>query len=201
MFRGVALCLIAALLLSACGGSGKSNTATISSTAAVVVSTDTPNATPQPTSTPQPTATPSPTATPLPTATPQATPRATPVVTSATPVPTDKVVAELAEGVTAAYQAVNPTSSFSAGAPKIYLAFSTKDLPAGSLLETAWIAVKVDADVPADYQIDRAHLTVQGSQSGDFSLSRPADGFPTGSYRVDLYLNGTLIGSYKFEVK
>ena len=74
-------------------------------------------------------------------------------------------------------------------------------LPEKSSLDTVWIAVKVDADVPTNYEIDKAHVDVHGSQAGDFSLTAPGDGFPVGSYKVDLYLNGTLIDSYAYQVK
>jgi hypothetical protein len=219
--RWMICCLACGLLvlLTSCRGSGKSSTstaatptATIASTAVAVVgtpestSTATPLATPSSTlrATPTATATPRPPATPTPAATPVASPAATPTPNLGvprTPTPTDKVKAQLAKNVTSDYQPVEPTNVFTTDASKIYLAFTTTDLPPDSMLSSVWIAEKVDADVPPNYVIDRADLKVSGSQSGDFSLTRPTAGFPTGSYRVDLYLSGTLIGSYAFTIK
>lgn len=222
---GLRTCIacIALLVLAACGG-GSSNPVTATASVPALTATSTSMVTSSPTSVPSPTSatTPSPTATPAATPVPAVTPRpatpspaatptaiATPAASpgtglatgSPTPQPTDKVTAQLATGVTSAYAPVNPTTVFSPGTAKIFLVFSTTDLPQNSSLDTVWIAVKVDADVKPGYEIDRAHLAVHGSQTGDFSLSAPASGFPTGSYKVDLYLNGTLIGTYPYQVK
>ncbi len=220
---GLVSCIacLALLVLAACGGGSTSSgtaTASVSTTTptstSVIASSPTPIASPAATATPTPTPSPSATpttaatsrpATPSPTPTVDATPVASPgvglVTGSPTPRPTDQVKAQLAKGVSSDYAPVDPATVFSTATPKIYLVFSTTDLPENSSLDTVWIAVKVDADVPADYEIDKAHLDVHGSQSGDFLLAAPGDGFPTGSYKVDLYLNGTLIGSYPYEVK
>ncbi len=209
--------------LAACRGSSKSSTvtaatpsATIAATAAVMIATPestpvgTPTATPRAaatpghTATPRATATPGHTATPRAGATPVASPLASPTVdpgVRGTPQPTNQVKALLAKSVTSDYQPVGPTTVFSTTSPKVFLAFTTTGLPANSTLSSVWVAEKVDADVPSNYVIDRADLKVSGSQSGDFSLASPTAGFPTGAYRVDLYLNGTLIGSYPFTVK
>jgi hypothetical protein len=111
------------------------------------------------------------------------------------------VTAVLASSVDSAGHAVDPTSTFPTDSAKIYLAFEARDLPAGTHLEAIWIAERVDAPVPAGYEVTRSTITVQGNQVGNFALSRPNPGFPTGQYHVDLYLDGSLIGTYPFTVK
>ncbi len=211
MIRAAVAGLMALMLLVACGGGHKSSTitsvtpnATIGSTAEVVVSSPTPIGQATPLATPKASATPTRRATPRATATPVASPAATPTPNlgqRGTPTPTDQVKAVLASDVTSEYAPVDPTSTFSPDSSKVYLAFTTIDLPSGSTLSAVWVAEKVDADVSPNYVIDHADLKVSGSQAGDFSLSSPTAGFPKGNYRVDLYLNGTLIGSFSFTVK
>ena len=209
MIRATVAGLIALTLLVACSGSHKSGTvtsvtpsATIGSTAAVVVSSPTSERTATPEATPTPVASPTTRATPI--ATPLASPTASPTPNLGlrrTPTPTAQVKAVLASDVTSEYAPVDPTSTFSTDSAKVYLTFTTTDLPDASTLTAVWVAEKVDADVSPNYVIDHADLKVSGSQAGDFSLSSPTAGFPTGNYRVDLYLNGTLIGSFAFTVK
>ena len=209
MIRATVAVIIALTLLVACGGGHKSSTitsvtpnATIGSTAEVVVSSPTSLDRATPLATPR--ATPTPKATPAPTRTSVATPAATPTPNlgqPGTPTPSDSVKAVLASDVTGEYAPIDPTSTFSTDSPKVYLAFTTTDLPSGSTLSAVWVAEKVDADVSPNYVIDHADLKVSGSQAGDFSLSSPAAGFPKGNYRVDLYLNGTLIELFSFTVK
>lgn len=201
--------LLLTLLMSlvSCRGSSKSTNvipatpgATIAATAVVMVGTPTIS----PTATPRGMATPHLALTPRAGATPAASPQAFPnaeIGGRRTPQPTNQVKAQLAKSVTSDYQPIGPTTVFSTTSPKVYLAFTTTNLPANSTLTSVWVAERVDADVSPNYVIDRADLKVAGSQSGDFSLASPAAGFPAGSYRVDLYLNGTLIGSYAFTVK
>ncbi|MGA7673026.1 MAG: hypothetical protein WBW04_21595 [Nitrolancea sp.] len=211
MIRATVAGLIALSLLVGCGSSHKSSTitsvtpnATIGSTAEVVVSSPTSTKRATPVATPKPTATPTLKATPRPSATPVASPAATPTPNlgaRGTPTPTDQVKSVLASDVTSEYAPIDPTSTFSTDSSKVYLAFTTVDLSADSTLSAVWIAEKVDADVSSNYVIDHADLKVSGSQAGVFSLSSPTAGFPKGDYRVDLYLNGTLIGSFPFKVK
>jgi hypothetical protein len=67
-------------------------------------------------------------------------------------------------------------------------------------LKGAWISI--DAISVPNYEIDSAEVKVlrDGPASGHFSLSRPNNGWPVGHYRLDVYVDGRLIGSKGFSV-
>ncbi|HEU5424775.1 MAG TPA: hypothetical protein VFU72_14615 [Nitrolancea sp.] len=141
-----------------------------------------------------------------PSSSPQASPAASPHASPATPFvatpqPDNRVSATLATGVGPNDQPVDPGDSFPPDTAKLYLVFRTHGLPGQSHLEAIWIADRVDAPVPANYEVTRSTIAVQGDQAGNFSLSKPNPGFPLGQYHVDLYLDGTLIGSFPFTIK
>lgn len=206
MMRAVLFAIVVWLLV-ACSGPATPNaaksapsTSTIASTALAAVNTPTASPSQTTVSVSQSMTSSAPTAILRTIASPIASPAAD-LGAPGTPTPTNKVKAQLAENVSSDYLPVNPTTTFSTSSPRVYLAFSTTNLPANSTLSSVWVAEKVNANVTPDYVIDKAELNVSGSQSGDFSLSSPTAGFPSGQYRVDLYLDSTLIASYPFTVK
>ena len=68
--------------------------------------------------------------------------------------------------------------------------FKTKGAQKGDKLRGVWIADDVGDVVPTNTQIDEATLTLEGdTDSGEFSLSKPAKGWPAGKYHVDIYAN------------
>ncbi|HET7035320.1 MAG TPA: hypothetical protein VFI42_06510 [Thermomicrobiaceae bacterium] len=137
-----------------------------------------------------------------PAATTGGTPSASPATPfAATPQPDTRVSATLAKGVGPNGQPVDPSDSFAPDTAKIYLVFQAHGLPSESHLEAIWIADRVDAPVPAGYEVTRSTIAVRGDQTGNFSLSKPNPGFPLGQYHVDLYLDGTLVGSFPFTIK
>jgi hypothetical protein len=119
---------------------------------------------------------------------------------AATLSPDPRVTARLARDVTGDFKPIDETTIFAPDSAKIHLVFTTKGLAPGTRLESVWIAEKVDANVPPNFEIDRASLNVERDGDGDFSLSRPDNGFPTGSYRAELYREDALIGVFRFMV-
>jgi uncharacterized RDD family membrane protein YckC len=92
-------------------------------------------------------------------------------------------------------------SSISPQTPEVFVRFTLADVPAGSELRAVWVAEQV-AGIPSGFTTGESTATnVGGTQSqGVFPHTRPPNGWPTGTYRVDLYLNGELERTVRFSV-
>jgi hypothetical protein len=82
--------------------------------------------------------------------------------------------------------------------PVLFLHADFSNVKPGTKLTAQWILVKAKG-VPANYKIDAASLVV-GDKMNLFhsSLSHPNKGWPTGDYKVDLYVGDHLDDSAKF---
>jgi hypothetical protein len=85
---------------------------------------------------------------------------------------------------------------------KIVRLTSLADVPAGSTIQAIWIAESV-AGRPNDSRMDEVPPTEVGGTRNQANLShqRPPNGWPTGSYRVDLYLSGQFERTLRFSVQ
>jgi uncharacterized RDD family membrane protein YckC len=85
---------------------------------------------------------------------------------------------------------VNRTS-FSPQTQEIFVRFMLADVPPGSQLRAVWVAEQA-AGIPSGQTLDDTTSSdAGGTQSqGVFSYPRPPNGWPLGTYRVDLFLNG-----------
>lgn len=93
------------------------------------------------------------------------------------------------------------TSTFSA-TDVFYAVGDLKNAPQGTAVNAKWIAVDVaDTEPGLEFQQQTVDITEE-SFSGTiyFQLSND-DGWPTGLYRVDVYLNETLSQSIEFNVQ
>ena len=84
----------------------------------------------------------------------------------------------------------------------IYAVADLSNAPQGTVASSRWFAVDVPGEVP-DTLIDEAEYTVSDdSFTGTvyFSLA-PATAWPSGSYAVELYLNGELIQTLSYSVQ
>ena len=79
-----------------------------------------------------------------------------------------------------------------------YLLVDLANAPDDTVLKAIWIAVEVE-DVEPDFVIDEVEITT-GLPVVTFDLSNDYL-WPTGTYKVDLYLNGDLDQSLEFEVR
>jgi hypothetical protein len=92
-------------------------------------------------------------------------------------------------------------TTFAPDTPNLYAVFTLADVPANTTVKSVWIAEKTDV-APENYQIDGTSLTVGGStNSGNFSLSRPTNGWPAGQYRVEMYIAEKLAHTARFQVE
>ena len=94
------------------------------------------------------------------------------------------------------------TETFSPDTPKIYLHAGLEDMPSGTKLSSTWIAEDTHGAAPPNYKIDSVEFNVGGIVNvADFSLSKPNAGWPVGTYRVELFINGKASGTAHFTVE
>lgn len=95
---------------------------------------------------------------------------------------------------------VNVTEEFAADAAVIHGVARVEGAQANSVLKGVWVSI--DAISVPNYEIDSAEvrLLINGPASGHFSLSRPTSGWPAGHYRLDVYIDGRLLGSKGFTI-
>ncbi len=80
-----------------------------------------------------------------------------------------------------------------------YCIVTLANAPDDTKLKAVWTAVDVAGEDP-DTLIDQAETTASGQNEFTFNLTN--DGaWPTGKYKVDLYLNDTLDKTLEFEVQ
>lgn len=95
---------------------------------------------------------------------------------------------------------VGITDTFSPQSPEICAVVVLDDVIPGTVLNGTWVAV--DAIETPNYIIDSAIVPVKdgGQIRARFGISRPNAGWPTGQYRLDFYIDGTLATSAPFTI-
>ncbi len=171
-------------------------------------------ATSEPSATPTPqeaTATPAPTATSKPTATveePTAAP--TPKEAAATAAPAKTPAAGSSQVIADAVTAVKVTAltsyplgvtdTFPAGQDVVHTVVTLAEAPAGTKLKAVWTVLDVGEAAPPNTQIGETETEVEGSQNIDFTFTAGSQGFPAGTYQVEIYVNNALARTLHFSV-
>ncbi len=94
---------------------------------------------------------------------------------------------------------VNPTTVFSPS--DIFHAVVTiVNAPDNTVFEAVWNTVDVGSSSDNNSKIDSSQLTAGGSENLDFTLT-PASTWATGTYDVEIYVDGTLDQVVNFSVK
>lgn len=94
------------------------------------------------------------------------------------------------------------TTTFTADAPKLYAAFKTEGAKTGDKIRGVWIADDVGDAAPKGTKIDEKSLNAEGdTDDGEFSLSKPTNGWPVGKYHLEIYVNDDLATKVKFTIK
>ena len=119
-----------------------------------------------------------------------------PVVQEAPPPPPAPAVADvvLAKGFDAAWNAVEPTTTFKPKDRINALVQTAHALPGNSVVATWWY-VKTNQVIKSD----TIALRETGANNTQFFIER-AKGWPTGDYRIDVTLNGGAPRSTTFQV-
>jgi hypothetical protein len=76
-------------------------------------------------------------------------------------------------------------------------------LPAGSAsdpVDVRWVAADTGGVAPKDHVISSSK-SEPGKTAGEFTLSKPTNGFPPGTYRLELLQGGKIIYSETFEIR
>jgi uncharacterized RDD family membrane protein YckC len=105
--------------------------------------------------------------------------------------------ADLGTGQAADGSVVGASDSFASDVSQITCVWQADGIDADVPIRSVWVAVNVDGTAPETVLGDRS---LTGFNSGTFTLSPPSGGFAPGSYRLDLYLGGTLIKSLPFSI-
>jgi hypothetical protein len=85
---------------------------------------------------------------------------------------------------------VNPTTVFTPSST-IHAVVAIQNAPSGTKVKATWFATDA-ATVACNTQIGQPYeLTTDGTRNVDFTLS-PTTTWPTGSFRVEIYINGNL---------
>jgi hypothetical protein len=91
--------------------------------------------------------------------------------------------------------------SFAPDTAQIFLHAGLVDVASGSKLGSTWIAEDTGGAAPANFKIDSVEVTAGAlTNVTTFSLSKPNAGWPVGTYRVDLSIDGKPAGSAHFKV-
>ena len=95
-----------------------------------------------------------------------------------------------------------PSTTFASNTPKLYAIFKTEGAKTGDKIRGVLIAEDVGDVAPANTKVLETILNVEGdTEAGDFSFSRPTNGWPVGKYRVEVYVNDELATAAKFTIK
>ncbi|TPM27927.1 hypothetical protein [Mesorhizobium sp. B2-3-4] len=91
-------------------------------------------------------------------------------------------------------------SDFPADTPVIYVSADLVDIQSASTITFSWISVDSHGAAPANYTIDKVDLDVGSNTEADSQLTKPTAGWPAGTYRVDLSIDGTVADSVPFSI-
>jgi hypothetical protein len=95
-----------------------------------------------------------------------------------------------------------PSTTFASNTPKLYAIFKTEGAKAGDKIRGVLIAEDVGDVAPANTKVLETILDMDGDTgAGDFSFSKPTNGWPVGKYRVEIYVNDELATKVKFTIK
>lgn len=92
-----------------------------------------------------------------------------------------------------------PTDGYSPTDLGFYCYFDLNNAPDSTVVKGVWTLVYADG-YESNSEIDSAEIT-GGDDTYYFSLGGSTDPWPVGTYRIDLYVDGSLVESIEFEVQ
>ena len=103
---------------------------------------------------------------------------------------------------------IDPTDTFETTSPVVHMSFKSPELPkVGDVYYIQWIAENVGAAAPENTVIATIKKEVTEVAPGTESyvvnsrVTKPAAGWPAGSYRVEVKLENKLMTTARFTVK
>jgi|GEM_PF-807494 len=104
--------------------------------------------------------------------------------------------------VTSAGEKGKPTTVFTADTPEIWATFKTQGAKKGDKLRGEWIADDVGEAAPANTKIAEKILTlIQDNGGGYFTFLKPTNGWPPGTYHLDIYAGEALATRVAFTIE
>lgn len=91
------------------------------------------------------------------------------------------------------FEPVNPSHSFKTDSPPIHAVVQVQDAAPNTNFKAKWI---LPAGNPQEFV-----LTTEGSRRLDFRLTPGPKGFAAGAYKVEIYVNNTLVQTEEFDIK
>lgn len=123
----------------------------------------------------------------------------------ATPAPTStprRLEVKILDVVLMSATTNEPTSQFTSDTPKIRAVWKGKRLQAGDQVQAIWLAEDVGKAAPKHSTITKFAVTAyKPDDDGAFALERPRGGWPPGKYRLEAYLNATLMQRVDFTIE
>jgi hypothetical protein len=108
---------------------------------------------------------------------------------------------KLLRGALALDADTRPTDKFYADAEKIHAFYIGMALTKGDRVRGVWIAEDVGDAAPKNTVIDEATLVAEtATDESAFSISKPTNGWPIGSYRVEIYVGDKLAETLPFTI-
>lgn len=94
---------------------------------------------------------------------------------------------------------INPTTVFAPDAT-FHAVVSLRNAPANTQVSITWYATDVGTAAPCNSRIDSTEIVTDGTRNVDFTL-KPKTQWPSGTYRVEIFINGVLDRVVHFSVK
>ncbi|MGG6896775.1 MULTISPECIES: hypothetical protein [Rhizobium] len=105
--------------------------------------------------------------------------------------------------VSAETDADTTQDSFAKDTPKIFVSAElTEEVPSGSKVNISWIAVDTGGAAPPNYKIDEVNLDITSMINHvNSAMTKPNNGWPVGTYKIEFSVNGKPMESVGFTVK
>lgn len=107
--------------------------------------------------------------------------------------------AEMGTDSTADYQIIGRSAEFYTDTPQIVCVWNIAGANLSVLIKSVWIAEDVGEGAPPNYQI--AEKSMSGVNEGKFYMTSPANGWPIGKYRLEIYIGDNLAKQVPFTIK
>ena len=92
------------------------------------------------------------------------------------------------------------TTTYSAN-QDFYVFFSVSDIPSGTQFEAKWYALDSQGGQNASVPFQTTDYTYQSGVSQVYFQLTNSGGWPTGHYKVEVYMNGAKVGEQDFSVQ
>lgn len=93
-------------------------------------------------------------------------------------------------------------TTFSSADANVYLIYHGDALKKGDKIRAVWYIEDGGKTINKNAKVsESANVANRDNAEGYLNLAKPADGWPKGKWRVDLFVNDAPAGSYKFAIK